>query len=56
MAFVKDIEPNAITYFLQDMQMDKNDVAYVKYSFDGIQILSVRAVTTSLGQGHIGVM
>ncbi|CAN5611800.1 hypothetical protein BH23THE1_BH23THE1_23680 [soil metagenome] len=47
MEYVKDTEPKGILIFHPDTRKDRKDVAYVKYSYNGMEIHIVHVVTIS---------
>ena len=47
MEYVKDIELKGILISLLDTQKDRKDAAYVRYSYNGMEIHIVLVVTIS---------
>ena len=47
MEFVKDTKPKGITLCPLDTKKDKKDAAYVRYSYNGMEIHIVLVVTIS---------
>ena len=47
MEHVKDIEPKGTPIFHPDTEKDRKDVAYVKYSYNGVENCIVLVVTIS---------
>jgi hypothetical protein len=45
MEYVKDIKPKGILIFHPDTKKARKDVAYVRYSYNGMKIHIVHAVT-----------
>ena len=52
MEYVKDTEPKEILTSHLDIQKDRKDAAYVRYSYNGMEIHIVLVVTISWEQGH----
>ena len=52
MAYVKDIKPKGILLYHPDTKKARKDAAYVRYSYNGMEICIVLVVTISWEQGH----
>ena len=47
MEYVKGTKPKEIPILLLDTEMDRKDVVFVRYSYNGMEILIVPVVTIS---------
>ena len=52
MEYVRDIKPKGILLYHPDTKKARKDAAYVRYSYNGMEICIVLVVTISWEQGH----